>query len=584
MEESTKNTELAIAVCSDARESEALENLNDRALLYNKDDNTLGVKYDGNIHKSAPLKNNKIPEEFLPGPILMYRGTFETEPVYESPNTPKEGDVWAATTNTTLSNGLKVIAGSVIFRKNGDWAPLGGGSGSVNSINKTGEKLYLLGATTQDEAVETFSNENVYIDEDGVIQGTAAFANTSGYAEMAEFSSSAEVAAFASEAQSAETAKSAETANSAIYDGDGNEISKTYVPLDENNRISYQYLPESAMEFKGAWTPTPDGAAPSSNPTKGDFYIIATTGVIAGEDYNANDRTIYDGTKWVKLPGGDSSINDETESHTTTWSSTKIQTEISNVKVDLTAATTEALGGIKLGYTRDDTNKNYPVQLSNEKAYVNVPWKEYSSLGSAQNGTSLSLVTTGEKYNWGNGAIAADNSAKSAAAAVSLASISASSAGAAASSALTSASNAGKSASNASISASSAGVAAGYASSYAAAANGYAITAGANNVAASSYAVAASSYAAAAAGSASGMASATSAAARATSAAATATSVAATATSVAAKATSTASLALPTTGGTLTGTLTTRQVTIGSGYNLILSKNASTTEGAIWYT
>lgn len=45
----------------------------------------------------------------------------------------------------------------------------------------------------------------------------------------------------------------------------------------------------------------------------------------------------------------------------------------------LPAATANNLGGIKIGFTRDDQNKNYPVQLdSNNKAYVNVPWSSGS--------------------------------------------------------------------------------------------------------------------------------------------------------------------------------------------------------------
>lgn len=40
----------------------------------------------------------------------------------------------------------------------------------------------------------------------------------------------------------------------------------------------------------------------------------------------------------------------------------------------LKAANTNSLGGIKIGFTKDDTNKNYPVQLSGDKAYVHVPW------------------------------------------------------------------------------------------------------------------------------------------------------------------------------------------------------------------
>ena len=40
----------------------------------------------------------------------------------------------------------------------------------------------------------------------------------------------------------------------------------------------------------------------------------------------------------------------------------------------LPVATTSALGGIKIGYT--SAGKNYAVQLSSEKAFVNVPWTD----------------------------------------------------------------------------------------------------------------------------------------------------------------------------------------------------------------
>ena len=40
----------------------------------------------------------------------------------------------------------------------------------------------------------------------------------------------------------------------------------------------------------------------------------------------------------------------------------------------LPVATTVALGGIKIGYTQNA--KNYPIILSNEQAYVNVPWTD----------------------------------------------------------------------------------------------------------------------------------------------------------------------------------------------------------------
>ena len=69
----------------------------------------------------------------------------------------------------------------------------------------------------------------------------------------------------------------------------------------------------------------------------------------------------------------------------------------------LPAATSGALGGIRLGYSA--SGKNYPVQLDgSNKAYVNVPWENttYESKAASQGGTAVSLVTTGEKYIWNN--------------------------------------------------------------------------------------------------------------------------------------------------------------------------------------
>jgi hypothetical protein len=60
---------------------------------------------------------------------------------------------------------------------------------------------------------------------------------------------------------------------------------------------------------------------------------------------------------------------------------TTLQTVINNLSGssgtggDIPVATSDALGGIKLGYSQSD--KNYPVVLdTNNKAYVNVPWTD----------------------------------------------------------------------------------------------------------------------------------------------------------------------------------------------------------------
>lgn len=54
------------------------------------------------------------------------------------------------------------------------------------------------------------------------------------------------------------------------------------------------------------------------------------------------------------------------------------------------AATSSTYGGIQIGYTTND--KNYAVQLSNGKAYVNVPWTDTDTTYSA--GTNISISGT----------------------------------------------------------------------------------------------------------------------------------------------------------------------------------------------
>lgn len=88
-----------------------------------------------------------------------------------------------------------------------------------------------------------------------------------------------------------------------------------FATLDENGRIPYSQLPESAMEYKGQWnaetnTPTlADGTG-----SKGDFYIVSVGGTqnlgSGNIQFSANDRIIYDGSVWARLSAGDvSTVN-----------------------------------------------------------------------------------------------------------------------------------------------------------------------------------------------------------------------------------------------------------------------------------
>lgn len=76
--------------------------------------------------------------------------------------------------------------------------------------------------------------------------------------------------------------------------------------LDNNGRIPYEQLPESAVEFKGYWnasTNTPTLADGSG--VKGDMYYVDVAGsqnLGSGTQYfNVGDRVLYDGSIWKNI-------------------------------------------------------------------------------------------------------------------------------------------------------------------------------------------------------------------------------------------------------------------------------------------
>ena len=63
-------------------------------------------------------------------------------------------------------------------------------------------------------------------------------------------------------------------------------------------------------------------------------------------------------------------------------------------KFSLKTATAGEIGGVKIGYTTNNTNRKYAVQLDeNEKAYVNVPWTDTNIRDIQINGESIGTKT-----------------------------------------------------------------------------------------------------------------------------------------------------------------------------------------------
>ena len=118
-------------------------------------------------------------------------------------------------------------------------------------------------------------------------------------------------------------------------------------------------------------------AAPGAVASK--VWKTDASGNPAWRDDATGDNTTYSiasgNTKVITLTGSDSSTSAVTFADGSDIS-------ISGNNGTITIASTYALplatstvrGGIKIGYT--ESGKNYPVELSSEKAYVNVPWED----------------------------------------------------------------------------------------------------------------------------------------------------------------------------------------------------------------
>ena len=177
--------------------------------------------------------------------------------------------------------------------------------------------------------------------------------------------------------------------------------------LDENGRVPYSQLPESAMEFLGQWdasTNTPHLA--DGTGTNGDFYIVSTGGTVnLGTTQNphiitfsVNDRIVYEGdiAQWVRLPAGQvSSVNGQSGAVVLTASDINYSTGVTiKDKIDANA--------VQADWNVSDTSslayiKNKPtIPSSPEQSDWNV--SDTTSLAYIKNKPSLATVATSGSY------------------------------------------------------------------------------------------------------------------------------------------------------------------------------------------
>lgn len=162
-----------------------------------------------------------------------------------------------------------------------------------------------------------------------------------------------------------------------------------------------------------------------NSPSSGGYSINAS-GYVKGQYLQSEARQqlssvsdkvcVFDGSGWIyyntpaqlAVKGGAVTkvkINGETKSPDSTGlvDLGTISSSGGTSSYTLPEATSSALGGIKIGYSAN--GKNYPVQLSNGQAYVNVPWTDTNTTYSAATSSALGLVKIGSNITNSSGAI-----------------------------------------------------------------------------------------------------------------------------------------------------------------------------------
>lgn len=162
-----------------------------------------------------------------------------------------------------------------------------------------------------------------------------------------------------------------------------------------------------AMHFKGITTTALDDGTTTADVTIGSNSYTPSAGDVV---LYGDSEFVWTGSAWERL-GRDSSFKVQQDAVTTaTTADGTTTTFVSSVTQDangvitvtkqamptynnynLPLAASGTRGGIQIGYTQSE--QNYPVQLSNEKAYVNVPWTDTkNTAGSTDTTNKIFLI------------------------------------------------------------------------------------------------------------------------------------------------------------------------------------------------
>lgn len=275
---------------------------------------------------------------------------------------------------------------------------LGSGRVELRGVNYVGFKRPSAssGAGGAEEVTKTYvddqdntilSSAKEYTDEaiDTVADDIADLMNDMATAQTAISANSTAIAAAQSTADNAQT--TADAAQTAINTLNGTGVGSVSKAVSDGIAEVVAGAPESFDTLKemSDWISAhSDSAAEMNSQIQTNAAHIETL-----KDDKA-DKTEIPTT--LPANGG----NADTVNNHTVKADVPENAKFTDTVYTLPTASGDALGGIKTGYSQN--NKNYPVQLSDGRAYVNVPWTETDISGKMdkENPTGTGKVSIGE--------------------------------------------------------------------------------------------------------------------------------------------------------------------------------------------
>lgn len=288
---------------------------------------------------------------------LVYKGTIGTNGTITTTNVAaKVGDVYVAVAGAPTVNNVALEAGDMIIAKTA-------GDGTTTQPTWTAIQTNINGAVTASNTLD--ANKLIVGSGNKSIHAT----NATGFVKITNGIVSTDNSTYLTTTSASSTYATKTELGGKVDKVTGKGLSTNDFTTAEKNKL--KNIAENANNYS-----LPKATTNALGGGK-VVNVYSKTAALTNTDPDASNVTLY-GLQ-IDKDGN-------------------FYTPVKNADIySLPVAANDKLGGIKIGFAKDDTNKNYPVQLSGDKAYVHVPWTDTNTTYPLATTTKNGLMSSTDK-------------------------------------------------------------------------------------------------------------------------------------------------------------------------------------------